>query len=119
MNDLLEDLLQDLRDAGVDLVPWEQIASSVKDSVMAVAYAAGPSDVPAQVFLRPLANVEMAIVVARDVQRRLKAEAAGDASVFESYDPVNNRKVALIYDLTLEISPLDAPIRDSPDRGTT
>ena len=105
MNNLLEDLLQDLRDAGVELVPWEQIASSLKDSVMAVAYAAGPSGVPAQVFLRPLANVEMAIVVARDVQRRLKAEAAGDANVFESYDPVNNRKVALIYDLTLEIPP--------------
>ena len=105
MNNLLEDLLQDLRDAGVELVPWEQIASSLKDSVMAVAYAAGPSGVPAQVFLRPLANVEMAIVVARDVQRRLKAEAAGDANIFESYDPVNNRKVALIYDLILEIPP--------------
>ena len=106
MDDLLEDLLQDLRDAGVELAPWEQIASSVKDSVMAVAYAAAePSGVPAQVFLRPLTNVEMSIVVARDVQRRLKAEAAGDASVFESYDPVNNRRVALIYDLTLEIPP--------------
>ena len=100
MDELLEDLLQDLRDAGVDLVPWEQIASSVKDSVMAVAYAPVPGGVPAQVFLRPLAHVGLAIVVARDVQRRLKAEAQGDTGVFESYDPVNNRKVALIYDLT-------------------
>ncbi|MDQ1482160.1 MAG: hypothetical protein QOF35_236, partial [Actinomycetota bacterium] len=49
MNNLLEDLVQDLRDAGVDLVPWEQIAGSVKDSVLGVAYAAGPSGVPAQV----------------------------------------------------------------------
>jgi hypothetical protein len=39
----------------------------------------------------------LAIVVARDVQRRLKAEGQGDAGVLESYDPEKNRKVALIY----------------------
>ena len=53
----------------------------------------------AQVFLRPLTN-ELAIVVARDVQRRLKAEAHGGTGVFESYDSVNNRRVAPIHDLT-------------------
>jgi hypothetical protein len=42
----------------------------------------------------------LAIVVARDVQRRLKPEAYGGTGVFESYDPVNNRRVSLIYDLT-------------------
>jgi hypothetical protein len=40
---------------------------------MAVAYAPVPGGIPAQVFLRPLTN-ELAIVVARDVQRRLKAK---------------------------------------------
>jgi hypothetical protein len=58
-----------------------------------------PGGIPAQVFLRPLTN-ELAIVVARDVQRRLKPEAYGGTGVFESYDPVNNRRVSLIYDLT-------------------
>jgi hypothetical protein len=99
MDELLGDLLKDLRDAGVELLPWAQIASQVKDSVMAVAYAPVPGEVPAQVFLRPLPNVGLAIVVARDVQRRLKAEAQGDTGVFESYD-IENRKVAVIYDLT-------------------
>ena len=66
---------------------------------MAVTYAPVPGGIPAQVFLRPLTN-ELAIAVARDVQRRLKAEAYGGTGVFESYDPVNNRRVALIYDLT-------------------
>jgi hypothetical protein len=42
----------------------------------------------------------LAIVVARDVQRRLKAEAHGGTGVFESYDSVNNRRVAPIHDLT-------------------
>jgi len=84
MDELLTDLLQDLRDAGLELLPWRQIASSVKDSVMAVAYAPVPGRIPAQVFLRPLTN-ELAIVVARDVQRRLKAEAHGGTGVFESY----------------------------------
>ena len=100
MDALLEDLLEDLRHAGVELLPWGQIGDSLKDSVMAVAYAPAPDGVPAQVFLRPLTDVRLAIVVARDVQRRLDAEARGDAGVFESYDPVNNRKVALIYDQT-------------------
>jgi hypothetical protein len=99
MDELLTDLLQDLRDAGLELLPWRQIASSVKDSVMAVAYAPVPGRIPAQVFLRPLTN-ELAIVVARDVQRRLKAEAHGGTGVFESYDSVNNRRVAPIHDLT-------------------
>ena len=58
-----------------------------------------PCGIPAQVFLRPLTN-ELAIMVARDVHRRLKAEAHGGTGVFESYDPVNNRRVALIHDLT-------------------
>ena len=98
MDESLTDLLQDLRDAGLELLPWRQIASSVKDSVMAIAYAPVPGGIPAQVFLRPLTNE--AIVVARDVQRRLKAEAHGGTGVFESYDPVNNRRVSLIYDLT-------------------
>ena len=66
---------------------------------MAVAYPPVPGGTSAQVFLRPLTN-ELAIVVARDVQRRLKAKAYGGTGVFESYDPVNNRRVALIYDLT-------------------
>jgi len=100
MDALLGDLLQDLRDAGVELLPWADIANEVKDSVMAVAYAPAPGGVPAQVFFRPLTDVRLAIVVARDVQRRLKAEGQGDTGVFESYDPEKNRKVALIYDLT-------------------
>ncbi len=65
MDELLTDLLQDLRDAGLELLPWRQIASSVKDSVMAIAYAPVPGGIPAQVFLRPLTN-ELAIVVARE-----------------------------------------------------
>jgi hypothetical protein len=42
MDALLGDLLQDLRDAGVELLPWADIANEVKDSVMAVAYAPAP-----------------------------------------------------------------------------
>ena len=97
MEELLEDLLQDLRDGGVELLPWTEIATAVKDSVMAVAYARASGGVPAQVYLRPLADVRLAIIVARDVQQRLRAEAQGDPGVFESYDPKNDRKVALIY----------------------
>jgi len=62
MDAWLGDLLQDLRDAGVELLPWADIASEVEDSVMAVAHAPAPGGVPAQVFFRPLTDVGLAIV---------------------------------------------------------
>lgn len=99
-DDLLTDLLEELRSAGVQLLPWAEVDAAMAPAVHAVAYPAVPdAGVPAQVYLRPPGDVGLAITVVRDVQRRLQAEARGETGVFESYDPVNDRKVALIYDL--------------------
>jgi hypothetical protein len=98
--DLLADLLGELRDADVQLLPWAEVDAENAPAVQAVAYPAVPgAGIPAQVYLRPPGDLGLAITVVRDVQRRLQAEARGEPGVFESYDPVNARKVALIYDL--------------------
>lgn len=71
---LLEDLLDDLRTAGVLLEPWDDVADSVRHDILAVVYAPS-SGVPAQAFLRPV-DVELAIVVCvtcRGTWRRMRA----------------------------------------------
>jgi hypothetical protein len=96
---LLHDLYDELqRDHGVDIGPWDEFDGHVKPNVMALLFA--PSDehgVVPQAFFRPIDNTELAIAVANDAKRRLEAYRAGDDTVFQSYAPEVNRRLALIY----------------------
>lgn len=98
-DDLLADLLEELRAEGVDLLPWSEVEELVVDRphLLAVVYPPGDA-IPAQVMLRPV-DTQLAIVVAREVQLRLR-RFGEDPEAFMSYDPVHDRPVALIYDLT-------------------
>jgi hypothetical protein len=49
-------------------------------------------------YLRPIEDLKQAIVVLNDIRLRLRRFAAGDPDVFQSFDPVTNRRVAIIYD---------------------
>lgn len=101
--DLLDDILDALRAGGVDLMPWAEVGEgSLHDrpNLLAIAYPAIPaSGLPAQVTFRPVADTKLAIVVAQEVKHRLERFASGDPTAVISLDTVNDRPVALIYDL--------------------
>jgi len=101
MDDLLSDLIAEMTNAGVQFLPWEPIAGHLDERAVGVAYSASPNGPPAQVALKPLGDRNFELVVLRDIQKRMLAASAGDIEAFQSFDPINNRKVAIIYDLSL------------------
>lgn len=89
-------LLGDLQSIGVQLLPWEELEGDYDDAA-AVLLAPGPG-MPAQAYVHPRNDIGLLALVVQDAERRLKAHAAGDPEVFQSYDPGTGRRVAVIYD---------------------
>jgi hypothetical protein len=98
VRELYDDLLHDLKaEHGLLLDDWQTVAADVQPRVLAVVYAPIEGQGPVT-YLRPIEDLKQAIVVLNDIRLRLRRFAAGDPDVFQSFDPVTNRRVAIIYD---------------------
>ncbi|MDP3712567.1 MAG: hypothetical protein Q8R60_08795 [Mycobacteriales bacterium] len=84
-------------DFGVVLGEWDEVSGDLAGTVLAVLYAAGQG-LPATAFIRP--GSETGVALGEAVYDRFRRLRNGDPDVFQSGDPVNNRRVALLYDLS-------------------
>lgn len=85
-----------LRDAGVQLFPWQGLGGDVDDDVVAMAFAPEPG-IAGQATIRPGLPIGLALAAAEDLVVRFADEARGDQDTFVSWDPVNGRRVAIIH----------------------
>ncbi len=66
----------------------------MRPNVLAVVTPPSPGAV-----VRRQVDVKLETVILADIKRRLIALRDGDNEMFQSHDPANNRRVAIIYDL--------------------
>lgn len=95
---LIQDLRDDLHAQGLEFIPWEDSFLEERPALLAVVWAPS-AGTPAQAATRD-AGVpdELRLLALRYIQKALAGLAEGSAAAFQSFDPVHNRAVALVYD---------------------
>ncbi len=82
---------------GVEM--FSEVQWDVAENVIAVGYAPYPG-VEAQAWVRDGLGPVFTLGALEALLSRYEAFDQGDLEAFQSFDPVNNRRVAIIYDLT-------------------